>query len=309
MRVVKYISCCEIQLHLFVNKMSALKKISGYPENAVSWAMEKLSSEERCEFEKTCLKLEQFLGEKPKKKNTSRQLPSSRELFEKHIIPIIRDGVRKLEELGERIHKVNVDVNLRTDFKNMTLDDLANAHKKVVKMEESIQTIDNFYKFYRGLLYQAVHGICEPEQFLQWIQKQLVSKTTVYRYMAFATFIMRYPRLIMCDLNFSQLLKHKERILSFMNEEINSKLAHQLAESVEFCVGTTRIVINASDTDVPHITGVAFPTDWKILDTYEDIDLSGISPVSAQGATTIVDETEEELENSLLVSQNMDVDK
>lgn len=134
----------------------------------------------------------------------------------------------------------------------MSLDDLANVHKKVVEIENDIQTIDNFYKFYRGLVYQIVHELCNAEQFLQWIQKQDVSKTTVYPYIAsFSTLIMRFPGLILCDLNFSQLLNHKERILSFVGKEVNSKLAHQLASPVEFHVSTARKEINASDSDVP----------------------------------------------------------
>ena len=210
---------------------------------------------------------------------------------------IIKDGVKKLEELSEHIYDVNVNFNLRTDFNTMSLEDLADAHKKVVEMEKGIQIIENFYRFYRGLLYVAAHNMCDENQFLQWIEMQNVSKTTVYRYMAFCTLIMRFPRLIICDLNFSQLLKHKERIISFMGEESNSKLAHQLAEPVEFRVGGTRIVINASDSEIPHIAGITFHTDWKIIDSYGDVDLSGIAPMSAHGATEIADESIEQLEN------------
>ena len=93
--------------------------------------------------------------------------------------------------------------------------------------------------------------------------------------MGFAAIIMRLPGLILLDLNFSQLLKHKERILGFMGKEINSKLVQQLSDPVEFRVDTMRIKINATDSDVPHIKGVTFPPEWKILDRYdEDIDLS-----------------------------------
>ena len=76
------------------------QKISGYPENAVNWAMEKLSTEERSNIQQTLSKLEQFLGEKPKKTTTSRRLPSNAELFEKHILLIIKDGVKKLEKVS-----------------------------------------------------------------------------------------------------------------------------------------------------------------------------------------------------------------
>ena len=226
-------------------------------------------------------------------------------MFENHIIQIIIDGVKQKEH-GNALNviRIQLDLNLRTDFNSMPLEDLAKIHENIVKAEKDIQVIDNFCKFYRGLLYQTAHNKCEETQFLKWIKKQDVSKATVYRYMSFAALIMRLPGLILCDLNFSQLLKHKERILAFMGKEINSKLAHQLSDPVEFRVGTMRIEINATDSDVPHIKGVTFPPEWKILDRYdEDSDLSGITQIPTQGATNIVDETVETLENFLCDSE------
>ena len=82
-----------------------------------------------------------------------------------------------------------------------------------------------------------------------------------------------------------------------MGGESNNKLAHQLAEPVEFRVGGTRIVINASDSEVPQIADITFQTDWKSIDSYGDVDLSGITPMSAHGATKIVDGSIELLEN------------
>ena len=112
---------------------------------------------------------------------------------------------------------------------------------------------------------------------------------------------MRFPGLILCDLNFRQLLKHKERILNFMNKEVNSKLAHQLGDAVEFRIGTVRVQIKASDCDVLVIRGTSFPPVWKNLDMYEDTDLSKISSVSTQGDTEIVDETLKSLEEQFTI--------
>ena len=44
-----------------------LKKIAGYPENAIAWAMEKLDKKERCAFERTMTKMGSILGKKPEK--------------------------------------------------------------------------------------------------------------------------------------------------------------------------------------------------------------------------------------------------
>ena len=160
-----------------------------------------------------------ILGKKPVKEAT-RKLPSSREVFENHSIQIIIDGVKQKEH-GNALNviKIQLDLNLRTDFNSMSLEDLANIHENIVKTEKDIQVIDNCYKFYTGLLYLTAHNKCEETQFLKWIKKQDVSKATVYRYMSFAALIMRLPGLILSDLNFSQLLKHKERILAFKGRD------------------------------------------------------------------------------------------
>ena len=43
--------------------MSEIKKISGYPENAIVWAIAQLPTEEQISFKKSLGKVEQFLGE------------------------------------------------------------------------------------------------------------------------------------------------------------------------------------------------------------------------------------------------------
>lgn len=285
-------------------KMFNIKKISGYPENAISWAMDKLPSNERAELNKTLNKIEGFLGEKPKKEAT-RKLPSITVIFEQHILIEINKTLRKLEKLEDKgkIFEVNESISsLSGNFQDLSLDELAKLHKKVVEYEDGFQTVSNFLKYYRGLVYLTVHGKCDDSDGLQrWIAKEDVSKSTVYRYMAFSALIMRFPRLILCNLNFSQILKHKERILAFMSRAENSKIAHQLSETVEFRIGATTIEINSKDDgEIPHIRGISFTPDWRILDNYEDnTDISGISSVSTEGAVGITDQSCKEVEKVL----------
>ena len=272
--------------------MSSLKKISGYPESAVSWALGKLSKEDQEKFNKTLGELESILGDKPEKSSgKNKKLPSALEVFEKHIIPIIKDGVRQMEMLddGGKIQQLDVSCEgMRTDLENMSLDDLAGLHNRITSMEKRVQTLDNFFKYYKGLVYMAVQNMCETDGFTKWVQKRQVSKSTVYKYMAYTALIMRFPRLILCDLNFSQVVKHKERILSYMKKEENSKLSHQLSDSVEFQFGTSKVAIEYMESDVPHIKGVSLTVDGKILDQYEDVDMSQIQPVQTEGAMSIV---------------------
>lgn len=273
--------------------MASLKEISQYPDNAISWAVSKLSVEERKSFAGTLKKLEKLLGEKPEKRNEKdRKLLSASELFQKHIIPTIIEGVRRLEHLDDRGQIQSMDINfdnMRTDFGRMSLDDLAYLHRQVEQMENHVQVIDNFFKYYRGLVYVAAHEKCTKEDFITWTQKQKVCQATVYKYMSFTTLIMRFPRLILCDLNFSQIVKHKERIIAYMNEEGNSKIAHQLSDSIEFNIGTSKITINNIESDIPHVKGVSFSVDWKMQDQYENIEQPDIESTQCDGAMTIED--------------------
>ena len=66
---------------------------------------------------------------------------------------------------------------------------------------------DNFLKYYRGLVYLSVHKKCSAEEFIKWLESRFVTKTTVYRYMAFSALIVRFPRLVLCDLKFQSNCK------------------------------------------------------------------------------------------------------
>ena len=93
-------------------------------------------------------------------------------------------------------------------------------------------------------VYLSAHQKCDSKDFSNWITMLGVSKMTVYRYIAISSMIMRFLSLILCDLNFSHLLKHIERILTFMNKELNSKwlisLEMQLSLGSEQCVSKSK---------------------------------------------------------------------
>jgi len=159
--------------------MASFKKLSGYPENAVSWAIQQLPREDREKLDKTLGVLESFLGDKPgKSSETRRKLPSASELFEKHIIPIIKEGMRKLEVLDDQGKIQDLDESfdeMRTDLQAMSLDDLADLHKQIASMEKNVQAVDNFFKYYRGVVYLTVHNKVNTDGFSKWIQSRDVT--------------------------------------------------------------------------------------------------------------------------------------
>lgn len=96
---------------------------------------------------------------------------------------------------------------------NITFDELATEHMKVEQAEKNVQMVDNFLKYYKGVIYYIARGKYEG-RFMTWIREDIkCTKSTIYRYISFAAFILRFPKLIICDLNFSQILKHKQRIM------------------------------------------------------------------------------------------------
>lgn len=228
------------------------------------------------------------------------KLPSDVEIFQKHILTTIIKDIRNMEALDDRgkIEELKLDFCFPADLSNTTLEDISAIHNKVICAEKDIQTVDKFLKYYRGLIYLTVHEKFGENQFLKWIEgKTNCSTASVYRYMAFTALILRFPRLLKCDLIFSQILKHKGRIINYMSLEENSKLAHQLSDPIEFRIGGVRVLISPTDNcEVPHIKGLSFNADWRVTDFYEDANLTKITPVSTKGATNIVDETVEELE-------------
>lgn len=286
----------------FVKMSSNLKKIAGYPESAINWSLGKLTPDERSIFESTLKKLDGFVGEKPKEtKKITTKLPSNTEVFENHIIPTIMESLRKMDIQDNcgQVQTLQMDFNFKTDLNRISLDGLADIHDKVVRAEGIVQIVDNFLKYYRGLIYSAAHEQCDEAQFSKWIKSRSnSSQATVYRYMAFTAMIRRFPRLIMCDLNFSQILKHQGRLISYLGKLENSKLFHQLMNEVEFIVSGSKIIIYPTDCEVQPVQRLSFDADWRFNDHFQNVDITGtgITEVPTEGATNIEDESVKELE-------------
>lgn len=163
------------------------------------------------------------------------------------------------------------ELNFPMNLVEMTVNELANAHIQVVRTEQKIQTIDIIAKFYGGLIYHTVYSRSSREEFLAWMKqwKIDVSSSTVYRYIPFTSLITRFPRLTFSGLSFSQILKHKKRIIDHMGKEENYEIAHRLAKDVEVKIGGTTLTICCRESQIPTDKIVSFDADWEIHDRYE----------------------------------------
>ena len=81
-----------------------------------------------------------------------------------------------------------------------------------------------------------------------WFDKTFgVKYLTVLRYTTFACIINRYPRLIVCGLSFSQVMKHQRRLVKYLNLKEHSELAEKLATTVILAAQKTAVYISPSD--------------------------------------------------------------
>lgn len=81
--------------------------------------------------------------------------------------------------------------------------------------------------------------------------------------------LIALPRLIMCELSFTQIVLHQKRLLKYLNSESGKELRHRLSFSVTLHTKDKTIIIERCDIDV--ITS-KFSTnpDWEIRDKHVD---------------------------------------
>lgn len=95
--------------------------------------------------------------------------------------------------------------------------------------------------------------------------KLRVSHTTALRYMAFASIILKYPRLLICQLTFTQMMKHKKRLLNFLTHPDGHDLNCRLSLPLEITAEGHKIKIQREEMKTPT---VKFNTDadWQYHD-------------------------------------------
>lgn len=102
-------------------------------------------------------------------------------------------------------------------------------------MERGLKSFELFAQCSRGLLYtELVNRLISEKKLKDFIEKSLhASYMTVLCYITLASLILTYPRLILCELSFTQLLKHQNRLLKFLMSREGQDLSSKLALSVK----------------------------------------------------------------------------
>lgn len=74
---------------------------------------------------------------------------------------------------------------------------------------------------------------------------------TASRYMAFSLFVSKYPRLLICDLTFSQIMHHHRGLLKYIATDLEfaSNLGLYVSLSAQNCL----IDINPANVNIPNV--------------------------------------------------------
>jgi len=256
-----------------------IKRLAQFSSDGITQAMERLQDEAaKAEFVKTSRRLLSILGTPSKsvveKKISKRKnTPTPQEIFTDKIVPQIRSKLADYEQglLINRRTDINIDFDFVTDYSQLTVAQLQQAHAVILKQEKNIEMLDAATKFQRGMLYAAAYKSANgASNIADWFQEKLgVHYNTAARYIQYALLLRRYPRLSICGFTFEQLVKHHENICNFLEHE-KEGLKERLEFEAEITAQGKRMKIECGAVYVPRLTFSTDP-DASYIEAIEEV--------------------------------------
>lgn len=251
--------------------------------------------------------LAENLGEKKKKNQLKTQNLSDDVVFKKYVLPGIYHAMQEIEQQETRgILSINVKFAIITSFAGFNLEQMLIEHSNLVAAEDGLKALTLFVQYSRGLLYiELVDKLKEKGQGLkEFVEKSdglNVSHMTILRYMTLASIISTYPRLILCQLSFTQILKHKNRLLHFLMNDEGQDLNSKLSLSFEIMAHGKKVKIERVEMKT---TDVKFSTDpdWMQHDLYSEAGMSD-RDLQALVASRVPEDEEDELQKAMMLSK------
>jgi len=235
---------------------ASIKYIALFSEETIDTALRcTLTGDERETFEATLKRIGDNLDVKPAKAIKTEKrvgLRSAETIFYENIVPQIRQKLVEYEQQENSGVDVAWNLELKyslTDFSAITdLGKLREIHAQIVIEEQSVRNLQLIVVFHRGLLYLSARNLAPIDVNIKdWFSKEFgVSYVAALRYQAFASLILRYPRLIVCGLTFSQIVKHKDHIMTYLKDD--TELAAQLSVAVNIAAQNKPIDIFPSES-------------------------------------------------------------
>jgi len=260
-----------------------IKQIATFSEDAVHTAIEQTitDADKKSTFTGMLEHIHSHLQRPPKrpKKEMKMFRISDKEIFEKKIIPQIREKLAeydRLETSGKGLEwKVCFDF-LGDDYKTLNMVQLKSRHSKILEQEVTLASLDLVAKYYRGLVYVRARALIETDQHMKTMFRREfgICYETARRYITFAALIKRYPRLMVCGLSYAQIAKHQMRLFNFLKtdaEGLHDKLSQPFHASTE----GIDVEIQPADINVPEVKYNTDP-DYVYEDFFNDTDCDEI---------------------------------
>lgn len=251
------------------------KRVAKFSEDALKMAFSEMPQETKEHFKKGLTFLDSKLGSKEKKTVEKGKKLSDEDIFAKEILPQICRKIQELQDQELQEEGVNIQIDLstiKTDFEDIKVEELQQEHNKIVGLENSLKFGTLVVQFIRGKFYLfAKDTLKMVDSNLKLAVKKCfhVPYTTYLRYATLANMFFCFPRLIMCDLTFTQILLHQKRLLKYLKSDAGRDLRDIISLSVSFNAMGRSLTIERCDINVMTIKAHTGP-DWAIRDKYEE---------------------------------------
>ncbi len=251
-----------------------IKQIAAFSEDAIDMALQTLSKDQWTHFEAGLDTVSASLGgRKERRKAEGKESNISDEIiFTTHILPEIQKrlvGSEKLETTGAL--SIIVNFRIKTDYRSSSIKDMLREHAIIVQTEEAVRAMFLIAQYSRGLLYLELGEKLKREgkSIKEFVEggNLPVAYITVLRYMTLATIVLKYPRLLLCQLSFAQLMKHKTRLLHYLSKKEGHDLHCRLSVPFVVVANGEKIQIRQEEIRTPAEKFDTNP-DWAFRDVH-----------------------------------------
>lgn len=254
--------------HLFtaqIKMAEKIKSISKFSEDAINLAVNDLPRGERKQINSSLDGILSRLGKKERKQAIEKKT-SDEVVFANAILPQIKGKLDEVEAKDLQKFTIAVDFKVKTTFTDLNEAEMYTEHSRLVLMETGVNNLIIIVQFCRGKFYLdfARHLNKTGRSLLQVIKRGEmtgISYKTALRYMALASIISQYPRLLLCELSFSQIIKHKSRLRNFLRGTEGQHIGDRLSLPIDLIAQGNDLSIGQVDMDEPKISFKTGP-DW-----------------------------------------------
>lgn len=246
-----------------------IKSVAKFSQDAIQMAITTLPKDDRKQMEKLLDDMLNNLGTK-EKKQTMEKKTSDEVLFVNNILPQIKRKIEEIEKKDLEKYTISMDIKIKTTFTGMSDVDLYAEHARIISLETGLNNLMIIVQFSRGNLYlelgrQLSRGGSSLKEVIEKGLLTDVCYKTALRYMALASIILKYPRLLLCELSFAQIIKHKTRLIKFLQESEGQHLGTRLSLPIDIIAQGNDLSIGYADVEIPKMSFKTDP-DWMFFD-------------------------------------------